>query len=397
MANGLLTVVVGSLIVIYNQHSNKRYSSAQLLLWSGSVIGCLAVHFSTMNIFSTDLYGAKSVQDSFINLSGRAVDFLESMGAAPFFPNENRYGKIALGCIILVTMAALITSKKSFKSPAILGLMLFSTGTIFLTSLFRYSAGGNDGYQIFTATNMAAVLVIATGHIHHKKNPTLPGFMLIAALLFNINALAGNLDKMLASRKNVTADLEKFLVTDNLDSPLWSDVITREGVMRDIYRPLQSHQTLKIPAAVESLNYCAASTQPPEGSITSTSASTAFAMKISAKLPNQPAGNNMALWLCGEKNYRLTLNSRNVSVDPKGTLHIETLIDKRQYEHASYRAYLQNSSTVIALTESLNIPDIQPYTGQAFDCETVKKFFSFKKSFQPIIMHYCQNNLSAIK
>jgi hypothetical protein len=390
MANGLLTVVVGSLIVIYNQYSNKRYSSAQLFLWSGSVIGCLAVHFATMNVFSTDLYGAKSVEESFIHLSGRAVDFLESMGAAPFFPNENRAGKIALGCTILLTMAVMATSRKSLKSPAIVGLALFCTGTIFLTSLFRYSAGFNDGYQIFTTTNMAAVLVIGTGHLQKTGYRILPALLLVTALLFNLNPIVFNINKTMALRETLTGDLEKFLATGNPDSASWGDVMVYEGITRNIYRPLQTHQTLKIPADVKTLQDCPAIRTSPTGNITSTTGARALAMKVLVTLPGQAANDNIALLLCGEKNYQLTLGNKNINSNDPSLIEIEALIDKRQFDPAVYHAYLQYGDTVMALTEQLTIPAIETYDRKAFDCKVMTDTFTPKKGFHPIITYYCK-------
>ena len=390
MSNGLLSIVIGSLIVIYNQKNENRYSSRQLLLWTISAIGCLAVHFSTMNIFSTEIYGAKTVQESFANLSGRMVDFLESMGAAPFLPRENREGKIFLGCIFIALMVTLAFSKKSLKSPAIVGLALFSTGTLFLTSIFRYSAGDNEGYQIFTAINMSAVFIIAAEHIRQAKNGFLPALILIAALLFNLNALITNTDKMLLHRDNLTNNLEKFLLTGNPDTNLWSDAIMRDGITRDIYRPLQSHQTLKIPSHVETLNQCPAHDALTAGDIASTSTDISFALKISAKIPIQPMKQDMALVLCGEKNYRLTLSKNNIHSKNNSHIEIDLLIDKRKYENNSYRAYVQNGSGFIALPEPLYIPAVIPRDVYKSDCVAIKRYFAYTKSLKPIIAHYCQ-------
>ena len=396
-ANGLLSIVIGSLIVIYNQHNDKRYSSSQLLLWTSSVIGCLAVHFSTMNVFSTDLYGGKSVEDSFTDLSSKAVNFLESMGAAPFFPNENRAGKITLGCIILTAMAALLTSKKSFKSPAIIGLMLFSTGTIFLTSLFRYSAGDNDGYQTFTAINMACMFIIGSSSISARNSRIIAPLLLIMALAFNVNALSANVSKMQESRQTMTDHLEKFLVTGNSDLEQWSDVILREGIARDIYRPLQSHQSLEIPTAVQKLEQCPFHKTPTKGSFTSSSTATAFAIKIAIALSSQYASDDVALVLCGAKNYRLLLGSNNITINENSNIKLEVLIDKRQYDHSIYQVFLQNGASTITLEEPLIIPAIEPSNELMHDCTVMQTILSLKNVFQPFVTHYCQNNLPPIK
>lgn len=396
MANGFLALIIGSLIVIYNRHNLGRYSSRQYTFWFVSVVLCLLVHFSTMNVFSTDLYGAKSVQNSFINLSGRAIDFLESMGAAPFFPGSNRVGKIILGCIILSTMAVLATSRQSFKSPAIVGMSLFSTGTLFLTSLFRYSAGDNDGYQVFTAINMACVFIIASSHITATHYKVLPSLMLAAALLFNINALANNLDNMLAHRENMTKELRKFLVTGNPESRLWSDVMLHEGLEKNLYRPLQSHQTLKIPVSVETLDHCAESNTSLAGKLVTSTAPTAFAIAINAtilvkKEPVKKANDNLALLLCGEKSYRLSLGSMNVirkkSDEP---LAIEVLADKRTFIPGKYRALVQNDESFFELDTPLDISGIAAYQRQDLDCSIMKDTVTFK-SGQPVVRHYCNN------
>ena len=396
-ANGLLSIVIGSLIVIFNQHNDKRYSSSQLLLWSSSVIGCLAVHFSTMNVFSTDLYGGKSVEDSFTDLSARAVDFLESMGAAPFFPNGNRAGKITLGCIILTAMAALLTSKKSFKSPAIIGLMLFSTGTTLLTSLFRYSAGENDGYQTFTAINMACMFIIGSSSISTRNSRIIAPLLLIMALAFNANAFIANVSKMQESRQTMTDHLEKFLLTGNSDLEEWSDVILYEGMARDIYRPLQLHQSLKIPTDVQTLDQCPSQNTQTKGSFTSSSTATAFAMQIAITLSPQHTSDDLALVLCGEKNYRLLLDSNNITINDSSNVKLEALIDKRQYDHSTYQAFLQNGASTITLTEPLTIPAIELNNKQSDDCNVMQKILSLKKVFQPFVTHYCQNNLPPIK
>lgn len=396
MANGFLALIIGSLIVVYNRHSLGQYSSRQYTFWFVSVVLCLLVHFSTMNVFSTDLYGAKSVQNSFINLSGRAIDFLESMGAAPFFPGSNRVGKIILGCIILSTMALLATSRKSFKSPAIVGMSLFSTGTLFLTSLFRYSAGDNDGYQVFTSINMACVFVIASSHITAKRYKVLPSLMLVAALLFNINALVNNLDNMLAHRENMTKDLRQFLVTGNPQSRLWSDIMLHEGLEKNLYRPLQSHQALKIPDSVETIDHCAVGSTNLTGKLNTTTAPTAFAIAINATIPIKKelvntASDNLTLLLCGEKSYRLSLGSINViRKKSDDQLVIEVLADKRTFIPGKYRALVQNGESFFELDAPLEISRIEEYKRQDMDCSIMKDTVTFK-SGQPVVRHYCNH------
>lgn len=237
MANGILSTAIGSMIVIYNQHTRKLYSNMQISLWFCGIAATLALYFATMNVFSTDLYGAKSLQESFINTPGRIVDFLESMGAAPFFPDEHRTGKIILGCIMLAAMAALATSKKSFTSPALVGLLLFSTGTLFITSLFRYSAGGNDGYQIFTSINMAVIFIIASSHITHRNPPLIPVMMVATAIIFNANALTGNIDRIKVRHEIELHKLVELSTGKPSGFDPWIEAMLLESIATGIYRP----------------------------------------------------------------------------------------------------------------------------------------------------------------
>ncbi|HQQ74312.1 MAG TPA: hypothetical protein PK031_04095, partial [Pseudomonadales bacterium] len=268
---------------------------------------------------------------------------------------------------------------------------LFSTGTLFLTSLFRYSAGDNDGYQVFTAINIACVFVIASGHITATRHKILPSLMLAAALLFNINALANNLDNMFAHREKLTKELRQFLVTGNPKSRLWSDVVLHEGMEKNIYRPLQSHQALKIPDSVETTDHCADGSTTLTGKLTTTTAPTAFAIAINATIPEITGNEELALLLCGEKNYRLSLGSNNMlSKKDDGQLAIEVLADKRAFIAGKYQAFIQHDKSFFALDTPLEIPNIEEYKRQDMDCSIMKDTITFK-SGQPIVEHYCKN------
>ena len=193
-------------------------------------------------------------------------------------------------------------------------------------------------------------------------------------------------------RKSMNNKLEKFLITGNPGSNLWSDVMLQEGITRDIYRPLQSHQTLKIPADMQTLAHCPAVTSMTKGNLTSTTGGTAFAINISITVPPQPTSDDIALIFCGTKNYRLLLGSNNITTADNNNIKLEALIDKRQYDHSTYQVFLQNGASITTLAEALTIPAVELNDRQTHDCATMKKTSFMKKAFQPIIAHYCQKN-----
>src|SRR6478752_7008157 len=121
----------------------------------------------------------------------------------------------------------------------------------------------------------------------------------------------------------MTKALESSLLIDKPDSTSWVDVITYEGMARNIYTPLQLHQALKIPASVNILEQCPVSNTQAAGDITSITGAESFAMKVSLTLPTQSVSDNVALVLCGQKNYRLTLSNINLDTDNKNGMKMD--------------------------------------------------------------------------
>jgi len=387
MANGLLAIVIGSLIVLYNHTYRNHYTRPQLALWiAGAIVG-LFLHLATMNVFSTELFGAKSLQDSFINVSGRLVDFIESIGAAPFFPNEHRKEKIALGAIILVTTVVLLISRQSWRNPAIVGLLLFNTGTIFLTSLFRYSAGNNDGYQIFTATNYAALFVIATPHIK-PKNWLIPALLLLMAISFNLNALIENLPKMITKKQQATQELQEILIGKNKRSNDWYGTLLREAISSNIYTPLQAHDDLPIARTIQRMSSCPNNTQSITGNLTTQTKESAFAIQADIQLPATYFAHVPQLLLCGEnQHYRIKLNSKNLTEQKNGS-QLTILLDKRSIITGQYHLLIDTGNQRQALPDTLIMPTVNPWEPNNKDCK-IMRFFSRWKAFEPLVNHYC--------
>ncbi|MEZ5435527.1 MAG: hypothetical protein R3E67_02680 [Pseudomonadales bacterium] len=385
MANGLLAIIIGSLLVLHNHGYRNRYTRLQLAIWIIGAIGGFLLHLTTMNVFSTELFGAKSLQDSFINVSGRMVDFVESIGAAPFFPNEYRKGKIVLGAIILVTTTALLMSPKSWRNPAIIGLLLFNTGTIFLTSLFRYSAGGNDGYQIFTATNYAALFAIASSHID-RKDWRIPVLLIIMAVTFNANALIKNLPKMLEKKQQASTELQQLLLNSDIRANSWESVLLRDAISADIYRPLQNHDSLPIAQTLQSIANC----PPPKNSAGKLQINTnerVVALNADIQLPEIPESTSMQLFLCGtNQNYKITLNKTNINPQSKNTLTV--LLDKRKILPDTYSVIADTGNQQLVLPEPLTIATTNPWMPNPQDCKSVR-FFAQWKAFSPFVEHYC--------
>lgn len=388
MANGLLAIVIGSLLVLYNHGYRNRYTRLQLAIWIIGATGGFLLHLTTMNVFSTELFGAKSLQDSFINVSGRMVDFVESIGAAPFFPNEYRKGKIALGAIILVTTTALLMSPKSWRNPAIICLLLFNTGTIFITSLFRYSAGGNDGYQIFTATNYAAIFAIASSHID-QKDWRIPALLIAMSIAFNTNALATNLPRMIEKKQKFTQELQAMLIGNDRKSNGWSGVLLRESISKNIYSPLQKHDDLPIARAIQNIDNCPENTQPTNGQLQTQTKNDAFALQADIPLPAAHFEQTPQLLLCGEPhNYRITLNKKN-ETRHENFSQLTVLLDKRAIAAGEYRVLIETNTQLFVAQGTLTVSTIAPWARNPKDCKAVR-FFSRWKAFDPLIQHYCE-------
>jgi hypothetical protein len=244
-ANGILSIPVASLLLLYNQyqshHQNapgkKRYSNAQLILWFGSGLVCLAVYFSTINLFSTDLYGAKTLEQSFINVPGRLLDFVESVGAVTFPTGGDRTGKILFGTLILVAILLLLISRKFLTSPAIVAFWAFNFGTLFVTSLFRYSAGGNPGYQIFSCINLATLLIMASGAVKFKSGSPVPALLLLLAIAFNLQGMNLNLEKMQDNHREADSWLANAIAAHDFSPNEWKGGIVIDAIDEGIYTP----------------------------------------------------------------------------------------------------------------------------------------------------------------
>ncbi len=391
MANGLLTVITGSLVVIFNHICHQRYSRLQIAFWFASAASCLLVYVATMNVFSTDLFGAKSIHDSFINVSGRLLDFVESMGAVPFFPHEYRTGKIALGALMLTIIAALLVSRRSWKNPAIIGLLLFNTGTIFITSLFRYSAGDNDGYQIFTATNYAAIFTVASLHIRHD-NWRIPAMTLLMAITFNINALWFNFSKMLSKQEKLTGDLQEFLVTGKPNTKHWLDVILHDAIDKNIYRPLQSHSRLPIAQSIQKIDGCQSANER-KGSLQSYTGMKSFSTKIDIRLPAATASQQMQMQLCSNSHsYLIDLSAINSKKDALN-IYLTVLLDKRTIAGGQYLVQINTGKSLLVLPEPLTITPVEPWGRADKDCKAMQ-FVSRWKAFEPLINHYCDTPIT---
>lgn len=390
MANGVLSLVAGSLIVGWNQYHTQRYSRRQILAWAAACIACLALYLSTINVFSTDLYGAKSVQESFTGIPARLVDFLESMGAAPFAPGEYRPWKIVLGCFTLVWLAIALLQRTSYRSPAVVALLLFSTGTIFITSLFRYSAGSNDGYQIFTCINFACLFILSMGHVAPARATKLLPLLLLAALAFNLNALARNLPAAIQKHEKMASALEHFLTAGNTDAMQWHNMFLQAAISQDIYRPLQSHRLLPVAARVAEMADCPATSGQLASTLDTQTAPTAFAIRLALGSREAAfAAATPSLLLCSDGNhYRIKPGRQALPANPANGGRLTLLLDKRRFAPGQYRVLLAMDGNVFDTSQALTIDSIAPYEKHREDCQSVH-WAAPQKAFAPLREYFC--------
>lgn len=388
MANGVLSILIGCCVVLYQQHNTKKYSARDLVLWFSGSLACITFHLATTNVFSTDLYGAKSLSESFINISGRLLDFIESMGATPFFPNEHRTGKILLGSIFTALIAKLIISRKPPASLTMTAFMLFSTGTLFLTSLFRYSAGGNDGYQIFTSINMAMALILATQQISKKHRKIILPLLVLTAIAFNLNVAFTNTEKLIDKNRSNTKVLEEFLISGKTSQDYWIVTMLQESIMKNIYRPLSAHALLRNSENIDNLDHCPEKMPDAISKLTYNTSDIAFANRVSIDIPKIIYG-DASLLLCGSQNYRIKLSKKSLLQTEKNT-RLTVLLDKRRFTSQTYRAYIETPTLLIATNQPLPITAVQYSDRTASDCRIIRETFQFKTAFLPIITHYCQ-------
>lgn len=245
-ANGILVIPVATLLLLYNQYFSrpeyvsgptKRYTTAQMALWFVSAMVCCIVYVSTINLFSTDLYGAKTLEQSFVNVPGRLLDFVESVGAVPFPTGDDRSGKILFGAIILAGTLAVLSSGKFMASPAITAFWAFNLTTLFTTSLFRYSAGGNPGYQIFTSINLAMVLVMASGAWPPKPASRIPALLLALSIAVNLQGTHLNLENIRQNRQQSDSWLAHAVATRDFSPEEWKGGLVMDAIAAGIYAP----------------------------------------------------------------------------------------------------------------------------------------------------------------
>lgn len=389
MANGILSVVIASLIIIHQQVTEKKYSSSQLALWASGSTLFTVFHFATTNVFSPDVYGAKTFTESFVGIEGRLVDFLESMGSVPLPTHQFREGKILLGCIFTGLVAILAYPKRVYTSATITGLMLFCTGTLFLTSLFRYSAGSNDGFQGFTVTNIAAIVILGAGYINKAWITTL---LLVTAIALNINAFAVNSPKMKNKNNMLSENLESFLINGNekkIDN--WIKVILQDSIKKNVYRPLAFHSTLKNINNIKETQECAAKSHTSTSTMTQTTSNTAFAIKISTTPISHLDSKHLTLILCGNnKNYQADLSTKNIEFVNNDNSNVSALLDKRLFAPGEYTVYLGSKTQTIAIEQNLNISAVEYPNRVEYDCKIMQETFGFKKkAFAPMINYYC--------
>lgn len=378
MANGILALPIAALLVGYRHCNGQPYAKATLRFLLLSSIFGLAIYIALFNLFDSQVYGAKTLEQSFVNVAGRLVDFLESVGSVPLFPHEYREGKIALGSLILTLLVPLLLSPAARSAPAITGLLLFNLGTIFVTSLFRYSAGGNNAYQVFPAIILACAFVLGSRAISSKR--FVPALMLVMALAFNLNALIHNWPLMAQHNREKTAGLQLFLWNGYDRNNEWFGIVEYAALSRNIHRPLQQHHLLPVARSVNALADC-----PPAagsaGTLTVHTAPDAFA--IALDFP-QPA---TAILLCGAKNYRLATGQRS-TLDKQHTISL--LLDKRAVDIGTYRVLVETADGIAAFDNPLTVTAIAPYAWRQRDCKGLAAYTRFP-SIKPIHDYFCSD------
>jgi hypothetical protein len=379
MANGIIALPIAALLVGYRQITEKKYSRAALLIFVAGNIAGLALYIALFNLFDSQVYGAKTLEQSFVNVGGRMIDFLESVGSVPFFPYEYRNGKIALGSLILCILIPLLLSPKARTAPAITGLLLFNLGTIFATSLFRYSAGGNNAYQVFPSIILACLFVLGSQYFTSKR--LVPALMLVMAVVFNLNALLHNLPLMQKHNREKAASLQLFLWSGYDINNEWFGIVQYKAMALGIYKPLQHHRLLPIAQAVNELPDCPATSTDSAGTVTSMTAPDAFAIAL-----DYPQASS-AIILCGEKNYRLETGPAS-SLDSKHRVRL--LLDKRTIEPGTYRLMLENDDGITAFDNTLQVESVQPYANSSRirDCNGLAAYTRFP-SIKPIHDYFC--------
>ncbi|MBK8289292.1 MAG: hypothetical protein IPK95_12240 [Cellvibrionales bacterium] len=93
MANGLLSIVIGSLLVIYKHFCCKRFSNAQIWLWFTGAAACSIFHLATMNVFQL-IFMAQNPYKSLLSTYRDGLwIFLNPWGLPPSSPMNTARGK----------------------------------------------------------------------------------------------------------------------------------------------------------------------------------------------------------------------------------------------------------------------------------------------------------------
>lgn len=231
--NGLFVVVIGTLIAIYRHIVLRDLPRPMLLGWLAASALLTAVYLANMNVFSEDLFGAKTVDNTFSDMTQRSLDFLASFGAIPVLAHNWFAFKVALGSSLLLLTLYLVWRDRHQLPLALAGGILFCIMSLFASSLFRYSAATNPGYQNLTALFQLLLLLWL---LRHTSTPKRTVAIVLCSLLIFVNAAVLNTH---AIRQEIArdADLIRTALLDTLKEERWKKLMLDESRRQQLFAP----------------------------------------------------------------------------------------------------------------------------------------------------------------
>lgn len=390
-SNETLLIPLGFILLLDNIFRHRHpWNNREIVIYSINSLICLVIFMKLNRISIVDqhLLDLSPFRDATKN-TDIALNFFASLLSLPLSNEEKIPQMGAAGFLHLVIAIYIIF--RSWKENRPLSLMIiFCILSLLTIAIVRTPTGGPvalvSRYKIFCigmiATEIALLANILKGYRH---------LILISALAFitNIYGYYMNIDFIVYSKNYLEKSIMRWMYLDDISSLPLANAILDEAYTTNIFNPAKDIDYAALPTNIINTDECPSTTLQQNNlkiSAKTNTSSRAVSLSVqkphgvSAPIPDQ-------LWLCGNRNFRVTPPKTDIThnlTSPDGQQMV--ILEKQLFPEDEYQLMYQIDDRIYWTTITINTA----YTPQkSRDCERHRNVL--QTLVPKLNAHYCEN------
>jgi hypothetical protein len=377
-SNGILIIPLGFILLIAAQkREEKCISNKDLLLWIASSAACLTLFYAFENVSKMDRHFATlSPYHTDTPIQDITINFLASLASLPFKDGSSPLLGAILGAIHFPIIGFFIW--RSWKNNRALSLMLvFCALSLLSASIMRTPHQGPTAfvsrYKILCTTILTIEMLLLPQLISSRKAIMIPAC--IFALCINAYSYFMNSEYVKSYTFFRQQQLMEWFYSGDITAFALANAILDDAYNRGMYNPGRDIDYDALPTDITEAENCPAITDKLNNKTlhlaTKPYSRGALIWSNHPDTNDAPIEPTTAIWLCGEKAYKL-FPGKTVTIEMwSGKKKDQLLIlEKNRFLPGSYQVLVETRTGVAALDTPI---DTLATPATPKDCATYKE------------------------